>query len=97
MGRGPSSVIRTIPQIQKPLRSEGLLRLHLFLCRHFFRHLLERTKRACGNANTLAIYFDGLEVHVLSVLGGTVGVATGLREVRDFSSEDADAGHIRGI
>lgn len=80
---------------KKPLQSERFL-TRLFCCGYFARHLLEGAKRASSHTNTLAIHFDGLEVHVLAVLGGTIGVATGLREVRGFSSEDADAGHIRG-
>ena len=58
--------------------------------------LLDRAKGASGNANTLTVDSDGLEVHILATLRSDVGVAAGVGEDGALSAELADAGHRIG-
>lgn len=57
---------------------------------------LQRADRARGNANTLAIDTDGLEIHVLFTLGSDVGVAARVHGLGALAGELVDAGHRNG-
>lgn len=55
--------------------------------------LFERTKCTSGYFDALSVDLDRLEVHVLTALGSTVGVAAGLAEVGVFPGKKTDARH----
>ncbi len=57
---------------------------------------LDRAKSAGGNANTLPVNTNGLEVHVLATLGSDVGVAAGVAKDGALSAQLTDAGHRDG-
>lgn len=57
---------------------------------------LQGSDRARGNANTLAIDADGLEIHVLFTLGSDVGVAARIYDLGALAGELVDAGHRNG-
>lgn len=59
--------------------------------------LLKRAKCASGDANALAIDTDNLKVHVLTTLGGDVGVAAGVAEDGALSAQLANARHRSGV
>lgn len=60
---------------------------------HLRRELFERAQCAGGNADALAVDFDGLQIYPLAAAGGDVGVATGVAVFSGFSAELTDAGH----
>ncbi len=70
------------------LLSTGYLCFCFVLCGN---KLLDRTKGACSNSNTLAVDANGLEVYVLATLGGDVGVAAGMAENGALSAQLTNA------
>ncbi len=65
-----------------------VLHLHVFF---------QRAERTSGDANTLAVDADNLKVHVLTTLGGDVGVTAGVAEDGALSAQLANAGHRSGV
>lgn len=60
------------------------------------RQFLEGAQGAGGDANTLAIHANGLQVNILALFCGAVRVAAGLAKVGTFSRQKADARHTGG-